>query len=73
MENDKSKLLVTFIAGAAVGAAIGYLLASGKKDEWLNDFKEVAGKIKDDIKSKMSDGKEALNDLDNQINDMMGV
>ena len=73
MENDKSKMLVTFIAGAAVGAAIGYLLASGKKDEWVKEFKDLAGKIKDDIKGKMDDGKQAIKDIDKELTDMMGV
>lgn len=73
MESNNSKILITFIAGAAVGAAIGYLLASGKKDEWLNDLKEFAGKVKDDVKSKMDEGKQALNDIDDQLNNMMGV
>jgi len=59
---QKSNLL-PFIIGAAVGAAIGYLLASGKGKELLADLKESAGKIKDDLEAKLNQGKEMIDDL----------
>jgi len=55
--------LLPFIIGAAVGAAIGYLLASGKGKELLADLKESAGKIKEDLENKFNQGKEMIDDL----------
>ena len=45
-DNNNTKLLMAFLAGAAVGAAIGYFLNSDKKDELLEDLKEGAAKLK---------------------------
>ena len=71
MENNKdnSKLLLAFVIGAVAGAAIGYILASGKKDEFISDLKETGGKIKEEIKSALDKGKkfadEILKEVDN--------
>ncbi len=48
-ENNTSKILLALLAGAAVGVAIGYFLNSSKKDELLNDIKDGASKLKDDL------------------------
>ena len=48
-ENNTSKILLALLAGAAVGVAIGYFLNSNKKDELLNDLKDGASKLKDDL------------------------
>jgi hypothetical protein len=37
-ENNGTKILLAFIAGAAVGAAIGYFLNSDHKDELIKDL-----------------------------------
>ena len=49
--------------GAAAGAAIGYILASGKKDELINELKETSGKIKEEIKSALDKGKKFADEL----------
>lgn len=59
----KSGLIFSFIVGAAVGAAIGYLLASGKSEELLADVKEAADKVKDEFDKQMEKGKDFLNDM----------
>ena len=45
-ENNNSKLLMAFLAGAAVGVAVGYFLNSDKKDELVEDMKEGAARLK---------------------------
>jgi len=45
-ENNNSRLLMAFLAGAAVGAAVGYFLNSDKKDELVDDLKEGAASLK---------------------------
>lgn len=59
----KSPLILSFIIGAAVGAAVGYLLASGKGEEILSDLKDSAGKMKDELDKQVDKGKEFINDL----------
>ncbi len=54
-DNNNSKILLAALAGAAIGVAIGYFLNSDKKDEILNDFKEGASKLKDDLTEKFDD------------------
>jgi uncharacterized membrane-anchored protein YhcB (DUF1043 family) len=62
-ENNGTKILLAFIAGAAVGAAIGYFLNSDKKEEIINDFKEGASKLKNDIEDNLAKAKEMVNHL----------
>ncbi len=54
-DNNNSKIILAALAGAAIGVAIGYFLNSEKKDEILNDLKEGASKLKDDLTGKMDD------------------
>jgi uncharacterized membrane-anchored protein YhcB (DUF1043 family) len=59
-ENNGTKILLAFVAGAAVGAAIGYFLNSDKKDEVLDDLKESAAKLKKDIEENLAKAKEMV-------------
>ncbi len=59
-ENNGTKILLAFIAGAAVGVAIGYFLNSDKKDEIFNDIKEGAFKLKNDIEENLTKAKEIV-------------
>ncbi len=45
-DKNSSKLLLAFLAGAAVGTAVGYFLNSDKKDELVDDLKEGAASLK---------------------------
>lgn len=62
-EKNGTKILLAFIAGAAVGAAIGYFLNSEKKEEIISDFKESASKLKNDIEDNLTRAKEMVNEL----------
>ncbi len=59
-ENNGTKILLAFIAGAAVGTAIGYILNSDKKDEIFNDLKEGASKLKNDIEENLAKAKDLV-------------
>ena len=62
-ENKGTKILLAFIAGAAVGAAIGYFLNSDKKEEILTDIQEGASKLKNDIQENLSRAKEMVDNF----------
>ena len=70
MREDKTgKLLLAFLAGAAVGAAIGYFLNSDKKDELVDDLKEGAANLKqaiDESLDKVKDIVGAFTDEDSE-------
>jgi gas vesicle protein len=61
MSEDKNgKLLMAFLAGAAVGAAIGYFLNSDKKDELVEDIKEGAASLKQVIDESLDKVKDII-------------
>ncbi len=47
MKPVASKFLLGLLIGAAVGGAITYLATSDKKEEWLKDLTDLAGKAKE--------------------------
>lgn len=59
----KSSNILPFLIGAAVGAAVGYLIASGKAEEILADLKEKAGQAKDELEKQIKTGKEIIDAL----------
>lgn len=61
----KPALILSFLAGAAAGAVVGYLLASGKGEEALADIKEAAGKFKEEFDKQIDKGKEVLEEIKN--------
>jgi len=69
--NDNSKTVFTFLLGLAAGAAIGIFLASDNKEEILNDLKDTARKIKDNLDEEIEKGKKFVDDLKNKVNDLL--
>jgi gas vesicle protein len=59
-EKNGMNILLAFVAGAAVGAAIGYFLNSDKKEEVFNDLKESASKLKNDIEENLNKAREMV-------------
>ncbi|MEI6575174.1 MAG: YtxH domain-containing protein [Bacteroidota bacterium] len=59
-DNNNSKILMAFLAGAAVGAAIGYFLNSDKKDELMEDLKDGASKVKQGLDDTIGKAKDIV-------------
>jgi hypothetical protein len=62
-EHNSTKILLAFMAGAAVGAAIGYFLNSDKKDELVAEIKEGASKIKQSVDESLGKAKDFVENL----------
>lgn len=67
----KSSVLISFIIGAAVGAAVGYLLSSGKGEELLDDLKDSADNLKGELGKQMDKGKELIGELKSKTDDFI--
>ncbi|MDR1103097.1 MAG: hypothetical protein LBL42_05005 [Tannerella sp.] len=52
--NVDSKLLLGLIIGGAIGAAAGYLAATDKKEQILNDLNDLVAKAKNAFASAVS-------------------
>ncbi len=61
--NDKSKLALAFALGASVGAAIAYFLTTEEGEKTVDQMKEKASEIKDQLDERFEKGKRAVHDL----------
>lgn len=64
-ENNGTKIVLAFVAGAAIGAAIGYFLNSDKKEEIMADLQDGAAKLKQDIVENFAKAKEIVDNFCN--------
>lgn len=62
MGKSNSNLLFLAI-GAAIGAAAGYVAASDKKEEWMNEIGKLVVKVKKNVKGEASKADDELEDL----------
>ena len=51
---NQSRLILAFIAGAAAGAAVAYLVTSDKGEEIIGEIRNLAGKIRDNVSERMA-------------------
>lgn len=68
----KSNLLLSFLIGAAAGAAIAYLLTSGKGEEIEKEIKETAVKIKDELEKQYEKGKAIVEEIKHKADETIG-
>jgi len=69
--NDNSKTILTFLLGAAAGAAIGFYLASDNKEELISNVKDAAKKVKENFDEEFEKGKKFVDDLKNKVTDLL--
>ena len=56
--NVDSKFLLGLLIGGAVGAAIGYLAATDKREQLIDELNAVVGKVKSTVNMAISKYKE---------------
>lgn len=55
--NDGVKVLVGVAIGAALGAALAYFSDSQKRNNFIDDFNDRTGRVRDDFKDAYYEGK----------------
>jgi gas vesicle protein len=60
--DNKSNSWTPFLFGALVGAAVGYLIASGKAEKWIHELKDSANRFKDELEKQLNDETDTNNE-----------
>lgn len=63
MKNVDSKLLLGLVVGTAIGVAVGYLAATDKKEQLLDELNGVVGKVKEGFNSAIAKYKESKTEV----------
>jgi hypothetical protein len=70
---SETKVLLGLGIGIALGAAVGYIMGTDKKEEWLEQANEFVDKIKANVKSVIYQGKSEVEDLKEDIDDIADI
>ncbi len=70
---SEAKLLLGLGIGVALGAAIGYIMGSDKKEEWLEQANAFADKVRANVKSAIYKGKSEVDDLKEDLDDIAEI
>ena len=71
---NQSKLILAFVAGAAAGAAVAYLVVSEKGEDIITEIRNLAGKIRDNVSERMAKSKQGNSGTGkNEGEEFMGV
>lgn len=73
MKNSESKILLGLGIGIALGAAIGYIMGTDKKEDWLEQANEFADKVRANVKTAIHKGKNEVDDLKEDIDDIAEI
>jgi len=71
MEKNSTNLLLAFVAGAAIGVALGFVIASGKAEDWISDLKDKANKVKDEVEDEYEHGKKLADELRSSFSEVI--
>ncbi len=70
---SEAKLLLGLGIGIALGAAVGYIMGSDQKEEWLEQANAFADKVRANVKSAIHQSKEEVSDLKEDIDDIAEI
>ena len=70
---SEAKLLLGLGIGIALGAAVGYIMGSDNKEEWLEQASVFADKVRANVKSAIYKGKSEVSDLKDDIDDIAEI
>lgn len=70
---SEAKLLLGLGIGVALGAAVGYIMGSDRKEEWLDQANAFADKVRANVKSAVYKGKSEVSDLKEDIDDIAEI
>jgi len=70
---SEAKLLLGLGIGIALGAAVGYILGSDRREEWLDQANAFADKVRANVKSAIYKGKSEVSDLKEDIDDIAEI
>jgi len=71
--NDNSKIIATFLVGAAIGAAIGYFIASDDKDKAADIIEDTMDTIKNKLHDGIEKGRTVVNDLADKAEELLNT
>ena len=70
---SEAKLLLGLGIGVALGAAVGYILGSDKKEDWLEQANAFADKVRANVKSAIYKNKSEMEDLKEDLDDIAEI